>query len=774
MSSIYPTVSHRCIVKTVLKGKAEDDIRRFSIEYKAGSGYASLLSAVSETYRVPKEGLVLFYVDDEGDQCTIGGEEELREALRFANPNNNSNNAQTSLKVVVGLRPGFQPAAAPVAVATPTPSAPPAAATEAEEEEEASEDAVATSESTPLLGLGLLPSDAPAEVKKEEQPLQPPSVKFLGDVTLEDGTSCYAGITVAKIWRIVNNGTSTWPAGVQLVFTKGEILPVPPLGSITILPFMRGLPALAPQEETEIDVELMVPRELRTGKHRAEFELRLPGPDQDKPLNGDYCLYAELEVKGRISAEFVSDITLKDGEEIPVNATVKKIWRVRNDGPDTWPEGSQLRWIKPTTTGPALAPSPFQLALETEQNGGTTCFKLPPCPAGEERDIEMLLTAPSVAGRYKAEFHLLTPGYRYEPFSNDYRLWAELNVKAPEITKEELISQLPQLLKDPEVRTTLASLLGQQEQGPEAHTGVMCDGCKMLPIVGTRYKCTVCYDFDLCERCEAAGTHPADHTLLKVRSASQLRGPRFLPLGCPAGAGAAAAAEPKAVRMPSLPLGSFLGRQASISKEKAAPKSVFVADKTIPDGSPVAVGTIVRKTWAIKNNGTAQWPDGTQLLFVGGTLSPLGADQAVKEGTKGCGVVPLAKPGEEVEVHVDVQIPEESGRRHTGYYRLATQDGKRFGCRVWLDVLAVPAAETAPAPTAAVAPALESKEETKRPAAGSATTAPAVAPRATRYAAQLAKLRKMGFKDDEMLLDLIETANGDEQQVIDWLVNPVA
>lgn len=41
---------------------------------------------------------------------------------------------------------------------------------------------------------------------------------------------------------------------------------------------------------------------------------------------------------------------------------------------------------------------------------------------------------------------------------------------------------------------------------PEAaavHLGVGCDGCRMLPIVGTRYKCSVREDYDLCSNCES-------------------------------------------------------------------------------------------------------------------------------------------------------------------------------------------------------------------------------------------------------------------------------
>jgi len=42
-----------------------------------------------------------------------------------------------------------------------------------------------------------------------------------------------------------------------------------------------------------------------------------------------------------------------------------------------------------------------------------------------------------------------------------------------------------------------------------------------------------------------------------------------------------------------------------------------------------------------------------------------------------------------------------------------------------------------------------------------------------KYARQLAKLKNMGFKDEEMLTDLLVAAGGKEQQVIDWLIQPV-
>merc|ERR1719320_845889 len=49
----------------------------------------------------------------------------------------------------------------------------------------------------------------------------------------------------------------------------------------------------------------------------------------------------------------------------------------------------------------------------------------------------------------------------------------------------------------------------------QIHPGIVCDGCGKTPIVGHRYKCVVCDDFDLCGSCEAAGRHPA-HNMIRI------------------------------------------------------------------------------------------------------------------------------------------------------------------------------------------------------------------------------------------------------------------
>ena len=52
------------------------------------------------------------------------------------------------------------------------------------------------------------------------------------------------------------------------------------------------------------------------------------------------------------------------------------------------------------------------------------------------------------------------------------------------------------------------------------HKGIMCKKCLQMPIIGYRYKCSVCDDFDLCSKCEEENSrtnhHP--HDFIKIRN----------------------------------------------------------------------------------------------------------------------------------------------------------------------------------------------------------------------------------------------------------------
>jgi len=185
------------------------------------------------------------------------------------------------------------------------------------------------------------------------------------------------------------------------------------------------------------------------------------------------------------------------------------------------------------------------------------------------------------------------------------------------------------------------------------HEGTVCDGCETQPIKGLRYVCTSC-KWDLCSVCEAKNEHPQDHILLKVK----------VPL-------------PSDFNFIS-PFPRWIQPLPQRDPSTSRPKANFVRDVTVPDGSMWRPNQRVLKTWSLKNVGNSYWPRGTKLVFVNGTVKPIEDEEQP--------IIPLAAPGEVVDVSVKVQMPEKPGR-YTGYYRLSYgQDGIRFGHRIWLDV----------------------------------------------------------------------------------------
>jgi len=55
---------------------------------------------------------------------------------------------------------------------------------------------------------------------------------------------------------------------------------------------------------------------------------------------------------------------------------------------------------------------------------------------------------------------------------------------------------------------------GDSNNGSTVHPGVTCDGCQGS-IVGNRYKCMQCPDFDLCQGCSDKKLHP-EHNMIKI------------------------------------------------------------------------------------------------------------------------------------------------------------------------------------------------------------------------------------------------------------------
>jgi len=321
------------------------------------------------------------------------------------------------------------------------------------------------------------------------------------------------------------------------------------------------------------------------------------------------------------------------------------------------------------------------------------------------------------------------------------------------------------------------------ENKEQVHTGVRCDGCDCEPIRGIRFKCSVCANYDLCQKCEAKNIHP-EHSFLKIREAERSsetqsvsdmqsetsqsespwghhwgwwgRGGRRGGHGWRGGRG----------RFHSL-FGSQSQDWRCGRGEKGEKARVrFVENVTIPERAVVLPGQTLIKTWRVENVGSSDWPENSKLIFLRGDRTMSTEEEFP---------VPVCKAGQSVEVSAVILTPTQPGR-HTAVFRLADAERMPFGPRLWCDVV-VPDPSgsskdplpTAPPTTDSMDTSSENKVTENKVSQPEPVQKP-TEPIPQKFAIQLKALESMGFVDMELNKQLLEKYNGNVQTVCEQLL----
>ncbi|KAF3436927.1 hypothetical protein FNV43_RR19680 [Rhamnella rubrinervis] len=194
--------------------------------------------------------------------------------------------------------------------------------------------------------------------------------------------------------------------------------------------------------------------------------------------------------------------------------------------------------------------------------------------------------------------------------------------------------------------------------------GVQCDGCGARPITGPRFKSQVREDYDLCSICFSEMGNETDY--IRIDHPMSFRYPRLLK-------GFHEHKHP----WPVPPVIPHLARGGVIRTSRPKLDSRFILDVNVMDGTVMAPSTPFTKIWRMRNSGGLVWPQGTQLVWIGGDRFSDSVSAEIEIPAGGLAV------DNELDIAVDFTAPELPGR-YISYWRMASPSGQKFGQRVWV------------------------------------------------------------------------------------------
>mmetsp|Transcript_11976 Transcript_11976/g.17853 ORF Transcript_11976/g.17853 Transcript_11976/m.17853 type:complete len:759 (+) Transcript_11976:84-2360(+) len=657
-------------VKIVYQG----DIRRVSLPEE--EPFAFLEKEVIRIFEGEfKHGIVIRYVDDEEDLVTITTDMELLEAV---------NSTEGTLKLRISACNPDDSEGEFVKVSKDGRSVILSKQAEKKSEvekkpsmEKKAKAAAKADDATPLEKESKVTEDLKSEVKLPEKEKvcekKSYSVSFVTDVTIPDNSEHPCGSLITKTWRVKNTGNLAWPTGVYLIWTETKFevedeIPVP---------------ALAPGKEGDVSIVLRVPA--KAGTHQSQsFKLSSEG----NTFEGDQ-LWALVKAKARkapvqpekkaviekkvqLKAKFVEDVTIPDGMKVEAGAQVVKQWLIENNGATKWPEGTVLVKLQDSR----------QFELD---------YKVPLLAPGEKGIISVTMTAPKKRGIFKSRNYSLA--HEGKVFGDNY--WAQLNVTKPfsearklkEAAKAEKKAARAAKKLEKQVRKERKSFCKKLNakfiedvtipDGFEAVPGqvltktwkIKNDGQVAWPE-GTRMVNWMGKGNNQPVDCKVPLLKPGECGLLTVsytvpEKTGKVKSTHY------------------SLEFAGTKFGDhywILLKVKGKTMRKESKKifgAQFVKDVNIPDGTIVAPGQQLVKSWILKNSGNCTIPAGFKFVCLK-KASTFGKDAETE-------ISQDVKSGDHFAVTVKLAAPTVPGE-YSAQFRMESADGKRFGHKYWVNV----------------------------------------------------------------------------------------
>ena len=162
----------------------------------------------------------------------------------------------------------------------------------------------------------------------------------------------------------------------------------------------------------------------------------------------------------------------------------------------------------------------------------------PPANISQSTEIRRFVVDDGATTSLTYLLHKLANVFQWKRADNLSVRWCDvdgdfIDVKTDEDLLEALSASAGDVLK---IYVSVSSSSDSAPQGSQScgtgeklHPNIICDGCQGQ-VKGSRFKCTSCYDFDLCSTCEARGLH-AEHPMTRLRNPVtrpwSSSGPRF-------------------------------------------------------------------------------------------------------------------------------------------------------------------------------------------------------------------------------------------------------